>query len=80
MYCWPTAGLMTLMSFSFDRLAYWSKAIASMMSTSPFTRALACACTSRSARFHSTRSTYTFLPPAEPEAGSLRGTDFVFFR
>ena len=34
-----------------------SKASASMMSTSPLEMALACACASRSARFHSTRST-----------------------
>ena len=51
-----------------------------MMSTSPLVSALTCCCASRNARFHSTRSTNTFLPPVVPDGGSLRGTYFVFFR
>ncbi|KAG0771283.1 hypothetical protein G6F21_014762 [Rhizopus arrhizus] len=50
-----------------------SGVICSIMSTSPFISA-AVAVLPSGMYSHSTRSTFTFLPPARPSAGSARGT------
>ena len=80
MYCSP-AGCASSIFTSFCAFsdAYCSKVGCSTMSTSPATSALNCVCGSRMIT-HSTRSTFTTLPPVVPLGSSARGRYFSLRR